>query len=210
MGEPSTPSGEPGLASVGTASRARRPGAGHPAAVQSGVEQDVGAVLADLYHAHYRSLCRLAALLTGDIRIAEAVVQDSFVALPRLGRCAPTGGAALPCLRRLVVARSRQAVRSHRRAGGEQLPAPGGMPDATGSQQQTPRFESSAVVLALRSLPASQREAVVLTVYLDLTHEQAAAAMRVSQTALRRYLAAARTALRTSLPGAPFETGLGQ
>ena len=66
------------------------------------------------------------------------------------------------------------------------------------------------MVLALRSLSAAQREAVVLTVYLDLTHEQAAAAMRVSQAALRRHLAAASTALHAALPGAPFQTGIGQ
>jgi RNA polymerase sigma-70 factor (ECF subfamily) len=59
------------------------------------------------------------------------------------------------------------------------------------------------VVLALCSLPAGQREAVVLTFYLDLSHEQAAAAMRVSRTALSRYLTAAGTALRAALPANP-------
>jgi len=41
---------------------------------------------------------------------------------------------------------------------------------------------------------------VVLTLYLDLTEEQAAAAMRVGQNALRRHLAAGKAALRTLLP----------
>jgi DNA-directed RNA polymerase specialized sigma24 family protein len=56
------------------------------------------------------------------------------------------------------------------------------------------------VVLALRALSAGQREAVVLKFYLDLTDEQAAAAMRLSRAALRRHLAAARAALRGVLP----------
>ena len=57
------------------------------------------------------------------------------------------------------------------------------------------------MVQALRALPAGQREAVVLTLYLDLTDEEAAAAMCVSRAALRRYLAAAMAALRAALPG---------
>jgi RNA polymerase sigma-70 factor (ECF subfamily) len=59
------------------------------------------------------------------------------------------------------------------------------------------------VVLALCSLPVGQREAVVLTFYLDLSDEQAATAMRVSQITLGRYLTAARTALRAALPANP-------
>ncbi len=55
------------------------------------------------------------------------------------------------------------------------------------------------MILALCALPASQREAIVLTLYLDLTDEQAAAAMRVSRSALRRSLAAAGGALRAAL-----------
>jgi DNA-directed RNA polymerase specialized sigma24 family protein len=157
----------------------------------SRVDQEVCPALADLYHAHYRSLCQLAALLTGDTRTAETVVQDSFVALHRLGRMG-AGEASLPYLRRQVVARSRRAVRGHH-----------AMPGRADGPQQAPRFESSAVVLALCSLPAGQREAVVLTFYLDLSHEQAAAAMRVSRTAVGRYLTAAGTALRAALPANP-------
>jgi DNA-directed RNA polymerase specialized sigma24 family protein len=54
--------------------------------------------------------------------------------------------------------------------------------------------------VALAALPPAQREAVVLTLYLNLTEEQAAAVMRVSQAALRRHLAAAKSALRPVLP----------
>ncbi len=57
-----------------------------------------------------------------------------------------------------------------------------------------------AVTLALRRLPASQREAIVLTFCLDLSPELAATAMRVSLATLRRRLAEARSALRAVLP----------
>jgi DNA-directed RNA polymerase specialized sigma24 family protein len=163
-------------------------------------ERDACPSLAELHHAHYRSLFRLAALLTGDPAAAEAVVLDSFAAMQHPGRptCACDGG--LFCLYRLVVARSRRAVRHGRPAGAGQAPAPPGMPAGAGGAQEAPRFGSDAMVLALRALPAGQREAIVLTLYLDLTDEQAAAAMRVSLTALRRHLAAARAALRAALP----------
>jgi DNA-directed RNA polymerase specialized sigma24 family protein len=75
-----------------------------------------------------------------------------------------------------------------------------GLSGRAGSQRDSLRFENSAVVLALRALSAGQREAVVLKFYLDLTDEQAAAAMRLSRTALRRHLAAARAALCGVLP----------
>jgi RNA polymerase sigma factor (sigma-70 family) len=192
MGQPSNPSGEPSLASEGAASRPRGPGAGRMEATPSRVDQEACAALADLYHAHYRSLYRLAALLTGDTRTAETVVQDSFVALHRLGGRMDTSEASLPYLRRLIIARSRRAVHGHR-----------AMPAGADDPQRAPRFENSAVVLALCSLPVGQREAVVLTFYLDLSHEQAAAAMRVSQITLSHYLTAARTALRAALPANP-------
>jgi DNA-directed RNA polymerase specialized sigma24 family protein len=78
-----------------------------------------------------------------------------------------------------------------------------GLSGRVGSQRDSLRFENSAVVLALRTLSAGQREAVVLKLYLDLTDEQAAAAMRLSQAALRRHLAAAQAALRGVLPPSP-------
>ncbi len=75
-----------------------------------------------------------------------------------------------------------------------------GLSGRAGSQRDSLRFENSAVVLALRALSAGQREAVVLKFYLDLTDEQAAAAMRLSRAALRRHLAAAGAALCGVLP----------
>ena len=172
-------------------------------AAESGAEQDARPTLADVYRTHYPTLFRLAALLTGDTGTAEAVVLDSFAHL-RPRKTLRTREGALRCLRRQVVTRSRQAAH-RRRAGGRRgtpagggrgTPAGGGLSSRAGSQRDSLRFEDSAVVLALRALSAGQREAVVLKLYLDLTDEQAAAAMRLSPAALRRHLAAARTALR--------------
>ena len=62
------------------------------------------------------------------------------------------------------------------------------------------RPEGLAVTLALRRLPASQREAIVLTSCPDLSPDLAAAGMRVSLATLRGCLAEARSALRAVLP----------
>ena len=177
-------------------------------AAESGAEQDARPTLADVYRTHYPTLFRLAALLTGDTGTAEAVVLDSFAHL-RPRRTLRTREGALRCLRRQVVTRSRQAAHRRRAGGRRGTPAGGGrgtpaaggnagggLSSRAGSQRDSLRFEDSAVVLALRALSAGQREAVVLKLYLDLTDEQAAAAMRLSPAALRRHLAAARTALR--------------
>jgi len=59
-----------------------------------------------------------------------------------------------------------------------------------------PSPEQATVVGALRSLPARQREALVLRYYGDLPEAQVAAAMGVSQGAVRRHLARATAALQ--------------
>ena len=60
------------------------------------------------------------------------------------------------------------------------------------------------MTLALRGLLTGQREAIVLTVFGDLSPGQATAAMRVSRASLRRRLAEARSALRAVLPFRPL------
>ena len=43
-------------------------------------------MVAALYHAHYGSLARIAALLTGDNLAAEEIVQDTFASVYRAWR----------------------------------------------------------------------------------------------------------------------------
>jgi DNA-directed RNA polymerase specialized sigma24 family protein len=207
MDDTGKPNGEPGLTPDSAAQRSRWRKKEQAGGAESGAEQDACPALADLYRTHYRSLIRLAALLTGDTRAAEAVVVDSFVALDRTRKGLRTLDGALLHLCRLVVARSRPAARHYRPDSGDQSRVVARMPGYPDPAQQTPPFGQSAVVRALAALPPAQREAVVLTHYLDLTDEQAAAAMRVSQAAVRRHLAAARTALHAvlALQGDPAE-----
>ena len=165
MGDTGNPNGEPGLTPDSAAPRLRRRKKGQAGAAESGAEQDACPALTDLYREHYRSLLRLAALLTGDTSAAEAVVVDAFVALDRTRKGLQAPDDALPYLRRLVVARSRPAARHHRPAGGDQSRVVARMPGYPDPAQQAPSFERSVVVHALAALPPAQREAVVLTHY---------------------------------------------
>ena len=60
-------------------------------------------------------------------------------------------------------------------------------------------LERSAVVAALRALPARQREALVLRYYGDLSEAQIASAMGISRGAVKSHTARAMSALRTVL-----------
>jgi hypothetical protein len=130
------------------------------------------------------------------------VVLDSFASLHRLRKRPQTEDDALPHLRRLVVARSRLARHHHLWDGSRRPPAGAGLPDCTGTPHGAPRPEGSAVTCSLQAAnqPAGSDR---LTSYLNLSPDQAAAAMRVSLATLGRRLAEARSALRAALPSNP-------
>ena len=166
----------------------------------------LGAVSADwdadravtvLYAAHYRSLVRLAALLLRDVATAEEVVQDSFVAMHDGWRRLRDNDKALSYLRQSVVNRARSVLR-HRVVVDRNAPKP--PPDMPSAEQGAiTLLERSAVVTALRTLPARQREALVLRFYGDLSEAQIAATMGISKGAVKSHTARAMTALRSVL-----------
>lgn len=156
-----------------------------------------------LYHAHFTSLVRLAALLTGDAVLAERVAGDAMAA-------SLTGpfGTLLPepdlfWLHRQVVVRSRRAARSGRAGSGPGGSGQAGL-GAAGSAfdpAANGAWRSDPVIGVLGSLSVSQREAVVLRHYLDLTNQETAAVMGASLRAVSRSLEAASLALASALPG---------
>jgi DNA-directed RNA polymerase specialized sigma24 family protein len=161
--------------------------------------------LAKLYTDHYGSLVRLAALLTGDAACADDVAEDSFVALCSAG-LVEAGDRAVSYLRRQVVIRSRHAASGCRTRGCAQPHAAGADPgtgctDDPGCQSPASRFASLPVVVGLLTLSLAEREAIVLTSYLDLAEGQAAAAAGITAAALRRDLAAATKVLQALLSG---------
>jgi DNA-directed RNA polymerase specialized sigma24 family protein len=135
-------------------------------------EPDADRAVTAMYGTHYRSLARLAALLVGDVRTAEFIVQDSFVVMhgawPRLR----DDVSALSYLRRSVLRRSR-SILPHPAVPGE-----------------------SAVITAVRALPSRQREALMLRLYLNLRDDEIAAAMGISPAAVRHHAARGMAAVQ--------------
>jgi RNA polymerase sigma factor (sigma-70 family) len=165
-----------------------------PADAQSDAEQAIAAI----YDTEYRSLVRLAAALVGDVRIAEEVVQDSFVAMYGAWRRLRDRDKALAYLRQRVINRSRSALRQGMVANGNAPKAkPGIMPSA--EQGAITQPQRSAVISAMQTLSPRQREALMLRFYLDLSERQAASAMSISLGAANYHTARARAALLSVL-----------
>jgi RNA polymerase sigma-70 factor (sigma-E family) len=158
---------------------------------------DADRAVTELYATHYRSLVRLAALLVRDIGTAEEVVQDSFVAMHGGWRRLRDSEKALSYLRQSVVNRSRSVLR-HRVVVDRNAPKP--PPDMPSAEHGAiALLERSAVIAALRTLPARQREALVLRFYADMSEAQIADAMQISKGAVKSHTARAMATLRTLL-----------
>jgi RNA polymerase sigma-70 factor (sigma-E family) len=158
---------------------------------------DVDPLITTLYAAHYRSLVRLAAFLTGDVGAAEEVVQDAFTALHGSWSRLRNPDNAPAYLRQAVVNRSRSTLR-HRTVVERHPPEP---------PQDAPSAETGALgalererlLAALRTLPARQREALVLRYYGGLSEAEIATAMGVSRGSVKTHTSRGITALRTML-----------
>ena len=151
-----------------------------------------------LYAEHYLSLVRLAALLAPDPAAAEELVQDAFVAMHDAWGQLQDPGRALAYLRRCVVCGSRS--RQDRAAIGKAGPEPG--PSRLAAGQMASGHRGPALVAVLHTLPARQREAVVLSYYAGLPEPELAAVMGLSVWSARRHLTRALSALQGRLPAA--------
>jgi len=161
------------------------------------VDLEAARAVTELYNAHYRSLVRLAALLVRDVGTAEEVVQDAFVAMHGAWRRLRDSEKALSYLRQSVVNRSRSVLR-HRVVVDRNAPKPA--PDEPSAEHGALALvERSAVIQALRTLPARQREALVLRFYADMSEAQIAETMAISRGAVKSHTARAMQALRAVL-----------
>jgi len=159
-------------------------------------ELDADHAVTVLYQLHYPSLVRLAALLVPDLATAEDIVQDAFVAVYARWHTLPGTDAALAYLRRSVVHRSRSAPPpGPARAGG----GPG---QADSEPEASLQLRGSAVVSALRALPARQRELLVLRYFADLPEAEIALVTGTRKAEVRSRAAQAMSSLRAGLPAA--------
>jgi DNA-directed RNA polymerase specialized sigma24 family protein len=153
------------------------------------VGRDPDQAVAALYHEHYRSLARIAALLLGDGELAEETTQDAFVSVSRAWGWLRDGDEALRYLRHAVIS----LARSHAAASPDQLDLPH---DLAAGQRPAANLAGPAFMPALRDLPARQREALVLRYYADWPDPQIAAAMGISRRALNASIRRGMSALQ--------------
>jgi RNA polymerase sigma-70 factor (sigma-E family) len=133
----------------------------------------------DLYHAHWRYLVRLAALLVDDTASAEDVVQDAFVALHRKAGDLRDPEAALAYLRTSVmnlsrsVLRRRQVARKHLKVA---------EPDVgpAADHDVLVRDEHRAALRAVRQLPRHQREVLILRYWSGLSEKEIAQTLGIT------------------------------
>jgi RNA polymerase sigma-70 factor (sigma-E family) len=147
-----------------------------------------------LYAAHWRRLVRLAVLLVRDQGVAEEVVQDAFIALHgRWGRLRDPDK-ALAYLRQSVVNRSRSVLRHQGvvRRMAPRLVVPEASEEDDGSTR-------SAVLNAMRQLPARQREVMAMRYYLDLSETEIAETLGISRGAVKSHASRGAATLRTLL-----------
>jgi len=158
---------------------------------------DADAALTALYTSHYRQLVRLAALLLDDLSTSEEVVQDAYVRMHGSWHRIRDPEAAVGYLRTTVVNLARSRLRRRMVA---QRHAPKPMPDAPSAEHGAlERLERDRLLLAMRRLPARQRECLVLRYYADLSEAQIAEAMGISPGAVKSHASRGIAALRVSL-----------
>jgi len=151
----------------------------------------------ELYIHHYQRLVRSAWLLLRDVPTAEEVVQDAFVSMHDAWQRVRYAENALAYVRAAVVNRSRSVLRHQMVVERYLEKAPPDMPSAEYGALVS--LERAAVVAALQSLTARQREAIVLRYYADLSEAEIASAMGISRGAVKSHTSRGMAALRVAL-----------
>lgn len=166
--------------------------------VPADAQPDADQAITAIYSTEYRSLVRLAAVLVGDVGIAEEVVQDSFLALYGAWSRLRDRDKALAYLRQRVINRSRSALRQGTVADGNAPTRKQGIM-LSAEQGAITQPERSAVMSAMYALSPRQREALMLRFYLNLAERQAASAMGISLGAANYHTARAKAAMLSVL-----------
>jgi RNA polymerase sigma-70 factor (sigma-E family) len=160
--------------------------------------------LGELYRRHAEGALRLAYLLTGDLPLAEDIVQDAFVKLARRLAHIRDPDAFPAYLRRTVVNLANSRFRRER-VERAYLQREKGMahPDALEEDLD----EREDLWVALQQLTARQRAALVLRFYEDLPERQAAKLLRCRPGTVKSLVSRALAALQLHLAeGARWKT----
>ncbi len=153
--------------------------------------------LAALYREHARPLVRLAVLLVDDVGIAEEIVQDAFVLVHRrMGRDDQVER-PVAYLRTTVVNLSRSRLRRRyvalRHPGLVERDAPPA-DDRVGMSD-----DQRTVIAALQRLPRRQREVLVLRYWSELSEDEIAATLGISNGSVKTHAHRGMAALEQEL-----------
>jgi RNA polymerase sigma-70 factor (sigma-E family) len=153
-----------------------------------------------LYREHALGLVRLAHIMLGSRTAAEDVVQEAFAGLYRRWAYLTDPAKALGYVRSAVLNGCRSALRRGRQHLAEAAYEPAAM---SAEAAVLSAEERRAVLRALRSLPARQREVLALRYYLDLTDSEIALDLGISHSTVRSTMHRALAALGHVLGEAP-------
>jgi RNA polymerase sigma-70 factor (ECF subfamily) len=155
------------------------------------------AAFLELFDAHHAPLFRFAWRLTGSVADAEDIVQDCFLALLRPGSGYVAGRGALRTY--LLGAVRNQALKRMRARGASGQPGADPV-DYRSPETEALRAETEDVVgRAVRELPETQREVLILAHYEQLPLAEIAEVMGLDLGAVKSRLQRARASLRESL-----------
>jgi RNA polymerase sigma-70 factor (sigma-E family) len=138
--------------------------------------------LAELFHAHYLELVRLATFVIGDVAAGEDVVQDVFVRLQQRWDSLAGQWDPLPYLRTSVLNGCRSACKRRasllRRHAAASDPPP---PPLTAEESVLLSEDRRRLLAALAALPRRRREVLVLRYYVGLSEAEIASTLGISR-----------------------------
>lgn len=145
------------------------------------------------------ALVRLARLFTDDRNAAEDLVQEAFIRLHRNADRIRDPAKAAPYLRSILL----NLARDHNRRGlmslrhAEAL-TPEASPEAP-EDRVILNDEQVGLIAALESLPARQRECLLLRFYFDLTEREIGATLEISPNSVKTHCRRGMESLRRIL-----------
>jgi RNA polymerase sigma-70 factor (sigma-E family) len=155
--------------------------------------------VARLYGTHRLAMVRLAALLVDDVETAEDVAQDAFAALHRAWPTLDSQDAGLAYLRTCVVNGSRSVLRRRRTVRRSPRPDEASLTVDSADSGALIADEHRAVLAAIRTLPARQREVIMLRYWSELSEADIAATLGISIGAVKSTASRAREAIARSI-----------
>jgi RNA polymerase sigma-70 factor (sigma-E family) len=155
---------------------------------------DRDAALAELYREHYPSLVRLACVLLDERGAGEEVVQDAFV---RVHQAWARVDQPLTYLRSTVMNLARSRLR--RRLVARRRVEPVGVPPMSAEERVVLLDDQQDVLDAMRSLSRRQRECLVLRYYLELSENEIASTLGISNGSVKSHSSRGLAALARRL-----------